>query len=176
MQRKSKVENDRIRRDAFYKTDSRSPISKFDKFRFSGLSYFEYDESACFELNLHEFENKKNVEISDNFGGVQTYIAWGEFRFNYKGTDLRLIAYKNRKASEHLWIPFKDKTNGVETYGAGRYLDLGDSCRVGELWILDLNTAYNPSCAYNENFVCPYVPQENHLEVELRVGERKYHV
>lgn len=77
---------------------------------------------------------------------------------------------------EELFIPFRDKTNGIETYGAGRYIDLyyeRDRTKDGKR-ILDFNKAYNPWCAYNENYACPFVPPENWLDVPIRAGEKAY--
>ena len=75
-----------------------------------------------------------------------------------------------------LWLPFADATSGSTTYGAGRYLydtikgaDLGaDADRV----VLDFNFAYNPSCAYDENWSCPLAPRENRLPFAVTAGER----
>ncbi|MGM0382652.1 MAG: DUF1684 domain-containing protein [Thermodesulfobacteriota bacterium] len=70
----------------------------------------------------------------------------------------------------------KDLTSGKETYGAGRYLDLDyqrDHTPEGK-WLLDLNRAYNPWCAYSKNYVCPFVPIENWLKVPVNGGEKNY--
>jgi uncharacterized protein (DUF1684 family) len=74
-----------------------------------------------------------------------------------------------------LFVPLRDATAGRTTYGAGRYLldtvkgaDLG---RDGDDWVLDLNFAYNPSCAYDPDWACPLAPAGNRLEVEIPVGE-----
>jgi uncharacterized protein (DUF1684 family) len=78
---------------------------------------------------------------------------------------------------ERLFIPFKDATSGRETYGAGRYLDLDyqrDRTPEGK-WILDLNRAYNPWCAYSVDYVCPFVPLENWLKVPVYAGEKAYY-
>ena len=40
---------------------------------------------------------------------------------------------------------------------------------------LDFNVAYNPFCAYNENYACPFVPPENWMKVPILAGEKKYH-
>jgi uncharacterized protein (DUF1684 family) len=75
-----------------------------------------------------------------------------------------------------LFVPVKDATAGHETYGAGRYLldtvkgaDLG-STPSGAL-VVDLNFAYNPSCAYDPAWVCPLAPPGNTLAVPVRAGE-----
>jgi len=75
-----------------------------------------------------------------------------------------------------LFIPFRDATSGQETYGAGRYLDLeaDQHLTADGKWIVDLNRAYNPWCAYSEDYVCPFVLPENWLEVPIRAGEKSY--
>ena len=77
-----------------------------------------------------------------------------------------------------LFLPFRDLTNGHETYGGGRYLydtikgaDLGAG--NGEI-VLDFNFAYNPSCAYSPRWVCPLSPPQNTLAVRLEAGERAF--
>ena len=77
-----------------------------------------------------------------------------------------------------LFLPFADATSGAETYGAGRYLldtvkgaDLGSD---GERLVLDLNFAYNPSCAYDARWACPLAPPANRLPLPLRAGELAY--
>jgi uncharacterized protein (DUF1684 family) len=74
-----------------------------------------------------------------------------------------------------VFVPLRDATAGHTTYGAGRYLldtvkgaDLGHE---GDAWVLDLNFAYNPSCAYDPDWACPLAPRGNRLEAEVPVGE-----
>lgn len=40
--------------------------------------------------------------------------------------------------------------------------------------IIDFNIAYNPSCAYNESFICVLPLEENTLNVEIHAGEKKF--
>ena len=76
-----------------------------------------------------------------------------------------------------VFLPFRDLTNGQESFAGGRYLidtiksaDLG---RTGDgRLILDFNFAYYPSCAYSEAWVCPLSPIENRLRALVRGGER----
>jgi uncharacterized protein (DUF1684 family) len=77
-----------------------------------------------------------------------------------------------------LFIPFRDATNGTETYGAGRYLldaaksaDLGGDAARGSL-VLDFNFAFHPSCAFDPKWACPLAPPDNRLDVPIRAGER----
>ncbi|HET9842949.1 MAG TPA: DUF1684 domain-containing protein [Nocardioides sp.] len=77
-----------------------------------------------------------------------------------------------------IFVPLRDATAGRTTYGAGRYLldtvkgaDLGREGADDLAWVLDLNFAYNPSCAYDPAWACPLAPAGNRLEVEVPVGE-----
>jgi uncharacterized protein (DUF1684 family) len=72
--------------------------------------------------------------------------------------------------SDSLFIPFKDETNGKETYEGGRYIDA--EILPGYEMVLDFNMAYYPSCAYNEKFICVLPPKENVLPIPIRAGER----
>jgi len=80
--------------------------------------------------------------------------------------------------AESLFLPFRDATNGTETYGAGRYLlddaksaDLGGDQARSTL-ILDFNFNYHPSCAFDSKWACPLAPPENRLDVRVEAGER----
>ncbi len=77
-----------------------------------------------------------------------------------------------------IFVPFRDATNGTETYAAGRYLldaaksfDLGGDPVAGTL-VLDFNFAVQPSCAFDPRWACPLAPPENRLDVPIRAGER----
>jgi uncharacterized protein (DUF1684 family) len=87
-----------------------------------------------------------------------------------------LQAYKSDPADDRLFVPFRDKTSGDETHGAGRYLDLEPERHLTAdgTWILDFNEAYNPWCAYSDAYACPLVPPENWLPVPVWAGEKEY--
>jgi len=115
------------------------------------------------------------VKIEDTGGNLREFLKWGKFTFNVNGKTCFLNAYKSEEAETRLFIPFKDATNGKETYGAGRYLDLYEERDyIEDRWILDFNIATNPWCAYSHNYVCPLIPSENILKVEIKTGEKKY--
>ena len=80
-----------------------------------------------------------------------------------------LTIFKDLDGDE-LFLPFADATSGKETYPSGRYLEVHElpDGRV----VADFNYAYNPYCAYNEQWTCPIPPAENRLPVAIRAGER----
>ena len=94
----------------------------------------------------------------------------GTLRFSLGGRELQLAAYDQ---GHELFIPFRDATSGTDSYGAGRYVEahpLGQ-----KRYAIDFNSAYNPYCAYNENWSCPLPPRENWLDVPIRAGEKTFH-
>jgi uncharacterized protein (DUF1684 family) len=73
---------------------------------------------------------------------------------------------------DYLFLPFADLTNGEETYGGGRYLDL--TIPTGNTILLDFNKAYNPYCAYNPKYSCPLVPKQNRLDIPIIAGVKAF--
>ena len=74
-------------------------------------------------------------------------------------------------------MPVKDAAPGRTTYGGGRYLidtvkgaDLGGAAD-GSTLVIDLNFAYQPSCAYDPAWVCPLASPGNTLPGEVVAGE-----
>jgi hypothetical protein len=173
---KTAIRADRGAKDDYFGSNPRSPIPPDERSSFGGLSYYPVDESYRFELPLHEHEEKEPVTVGTSTGGEQRYLRWGEFRVPIDDEAVTLQAYKSDPAEDRLWVPFRDETSGEETYGAGRYLDLEpENHRTAEgLWILDFNQAYNPTCAYSDQYECPLPPTENWLELPIRAGEKAY--
>ena len=106
---------------------------------------------------------------------VVYYRKYGTLTFKINDTICSLTVYQNldlikRKGFEnYLFLPFKDLTSEVTTYGGGRYLDIDIQKR--SQWKIDFNLAYHPYCAYSERYSCPIVPKENKLAVQINAGE-----
>jgi len=166
----------RKQKDMFFAEHFQSPIPIEYRRQFRGLNYFSPKPDYYFELELHEHPQKQMLKIEDTQGNVRSFIRWGEFNFKIENKECKLQAYKSEASEEGLFIPFRDATSGKQTYGAGRYLDLRpeDHLKSEGKWIVDFNKAYNPWCAYNDNYACPFVPPENWLQVEILAGEKNY--
>lgn len=170
-----RLEQEREEKDRFFATHWQSPIPPEERLRFNGLRYYPPDPNFRLELELHEHNDKKTIEIEDTKGNIRRFLRWGEFRFSVGNENCVLQAYKGSPEEERLFIPFRDATSGKETYAAGRYLDLDSRDRTTNgRWILDFNRAYNPWCAYSEDYACPFVPPENWLKVPIKAGEKNY--
>jgi uncharacterized protein (DUF1684 family) len=166
---------EREQKNTFFSIHPQSPIPSEERGKFKGLDYYPPNLGYRLELKLHEHPKKERIRMSYTKGEEQGFVRWGEFRFKIGGREQVLQAYKSNPDEDRLFVPFRDATSGTETYGAGRYLDLEpeSDCTLDGKWVLDFNKAYNPWCAYSENYTCPFVPPENWLEVPIHAGEKK---
>ncbi|MDY7082184.1 MAG: DUF1684 domain-containing protein [Halobacteria archaeon] len=171
---KDDVREFRDEKDEFFRESPQSPIPEDERADFDGLDYFRVDGEYRFELELHEHDDKETVVIETTTGGEREYLRWGEFRFEVDGENCVLQAYKAEADDHNLWVPFRDDTNGDETYGAGRYLDIDEGNETNGNRVVDFNRAYNPFCAYSEEYDCPFIPTENWLDVRIEAGEKSY--
>ena len=161
-------------RDEFFKTHQRSPFNAEEKKAFKGLKYYKFNPNYSFSGEIKRFILHINNQdyyatFLTNKGMNKRYIRYGTFRFQLNGKEHTLQIFKSI-LSDTLFIPFKDKTNGKETYEGGRYIDA--EILPGYRMVLNFNMAYYPSCAYNEKFTCALPPRENDLPVEIKAGEK----
>lgn len=169
------INQERLEKDAYF-SSAESPLSDSLKAHFHGLEYFPFDPAYVFRVKLKLFDEPRELDMITSKGKVKHYVEYGYFEFDMNGTQ-RLNAYRPKPALEghpnYLFIPFKDATTGKESYSAGRYMELtlNDSSGV---YVLDLNSAYNPWCAYSNNYNCPFPPKENSLSIPIYAGEKKF--
>ena len=161
-------------RDVFFRNHQRSPLLLEEKKHFKSLKYYPFDPKYVFAGSIERYifninNPKYYATFLTNKGTNKRYLRYGKFLFGLDGKQYTLEVYKSI-LSDSLFIPFKDKTNGKETYEGGRYIDA--EILSGYKMVLDFNMAYFPSCAYNEKFVCALPPKENMLEIEIPAGER----
>ncbi|HZM81049.1 MAG TPA: DUF1684 domain-containing protein [Candidatus Limnocylindrales bacterium] len=162
-------------RDELFATHPQSPVR--GNASFTGLSYFDPDPAFAVEAGLTAAEGEIQIDTGDT-DGVVTYRRVTVAHTGFGPLTLWWIeAYGGG-----LFLPFRDETHHSHTYGGGRYLTdtvkgtfgRGVQLLDGDRIRLDFNYAYNPSCAYSDEYVCPLAPRENWLEVPIRAGEMKY--
>lgn len=167
---------ERTEKDEFMKSGEGSPFQN-DSIPYTGLKYFDADESYRLKARLEPIEEKKVRIISTSDGKEQKYLEYAFANFELQGTQHKLLILEVMEMGPQrgkLFLAFADETSGNETYGAGRYLDLKKVAAATSI-VLDFNLAYNPYCAYNENYTCPFPPRENILKIAIRAGEKNYH-
>jgi uncharacterized protein len=162
-------------RERLYREHSQSPVQAAERPAFR-LKAWPYDPRLRFEVTVEPLAAA--IELPMSIGGVMPTTPVGRLRFSVMGSEQSLTAYWLGGYADGLFLPFRDATNGTETYGAGRYLldtaksaDLGGDASRNTV-IIDFNFAYQPSCAFDPRWACPLAPPENRLTIRIEAGER----
>ncbi|GAB4449310.1 MAG: DUF1684 domain-containing protein [Anaerolineae bacterium] len=166
------VEMNREQKDQYFRANPYSPIAIEQRVNFTGLNYYPVDVAMRLSLPLERAAEPTPLTIRTNTGEERPFLRIGTVSFEVEGQPATLAIYRGQDHDE-LFVPFRDATSGGETYGAGRYLE-PEELADGNI-LLDFNAAYNPFCAYSDDFSCPLPPAENHLNVPIRAGEMNYH-
>ena len=166
---------DRSRKDAEFRSPDNkfSPVPPEKRASFPPLAYYPVRAEYRAPAALTEIRSDPPVviELPNTAHQLERKVKVGTLSFTLLGQSYQLSAFAERVGDvQRLWVPFRDLTSGLETYGGGRYMDL-DQTATG-LYDLDFNRAYNPYCVYDPSWVCPYPPRENRLEIAIRAGER----
>ena len=169
-------------RDAEFRNASESPLLDEDFAAFKGLKYFPVDEKFRVRAKFTKTPDEKYFMMPTTNKPAK-YIKTGILTFTIDGKQYALAVYKSeyadtnpewkKKYGHAYFIPFKDLTNGKETYGGGRYIYL--KIPEADETVLDFNLTFNPSCAYGrDRYSCPIPPKENFLQTEIKAGEKNF--
>jgi hypothetical protein len=171
-------------RESMYREHPQSPVPVRERAAFRAR-HWPYDPALRFEV---EVELEAPPSPGESNGGVAILPMSAGTALDFTRIGLVTIPFEAGPRSLGLFwmtgyaggtfLPFRDATNGGETYGAGRYLldgaksaDLGGELATGRL-ILDFNFAFQPSCAFDPTWACPLAPPENRLDLRVEAGER----
>ena len=163
---------DRASKDTFMAEDRDSPIPADKKSSLLPLQYFAPDPSFVVPASLKLQDDRPVFEMPTSTGTIRRMQLVGVLEFTLAGQAMTLGAFveEGTRQISTLFVPFADVTTGSETYPAGRYLDLHPTATG--YYTIDFNRAYNPYCAYNSTYECPYPPPSNRLTVAVRAGEK----
>ncbi|WP_235522268.1 DUF1684 domain-containing protein [Cellulomonas sp. Root137] len=160
------------RRDELLAEHPASPLDAATKASFEGLDIPHYDAAYRFECEIRPAPAQR-LDVSTGTDGVVPFERIADVEVGDLGT---LAVWRLRGYAGGLFVPVKDAS--PDTYGGGRYLldtikgaDLG---MAGTRLVVDLNFAYNPSCAYDPAWTCPLATRANTLAAEVPVGERVF--
>lgn len=157
-------------KDENFASSEDSPIQ--DKSQFKGLNYYPFNKDFIVDFVLEKAEKAKEVELKMTDGTTKKLILFGILKSEISGFTVSLTLYQHENGD--FFLPFKDKTAPTETYGGGRFLDLPLTNVKNNRLRVDFNLAYNPYCAYNEDFACPIPPAENTLPIRIEAGEKLF--
>jgi uncharacterized protein (DUF1684 family) len=149
-----------------------SPIPPEHRPGFRGVPVAPYDPSLRFVVPVDNDVAPARIEMESGTDGMVAFERAGVARLPGVGD---LDVWWLASYGGGIFVPIKDARTDGATYPGGRYLidtvkgaDLGGS--NGSL-VLDLNFAYNPSCAYDPAWACPLAPPGNTVRVPVMAGE-----
>lgn len=161
-----------------YKDPEKSPLPDRYRKNFNGLDFFPVDTNYVVIAKFVRTPEALPFMMPTTTGRTSKETVYGIAHFSLNGKEHQLEIYQNKKLMleekyrDYLFLPFLDGTNGEETYGGGRYIDL--SIPDTDFIVIDFNKAYNPYCAYNKKYSCPIVPTINNLSTKVEVGVKAF--
>jgi hypothetical protein len=135
--------------------------------------WYPYDARAALRVQLSPPERTGTMRILAPDGVEVEATNAGTVTFVLAGKTHRLRVMRLPGASDdesELEVYFRDETNGRGSYPSGRFVALIPE--AGGQFLLDLNRARNPYCAYNTAYPCPAPWQGNALSIPVSTGER----
>jgi len=161
-----------------FKNPEVSPLPDRLRKDFQALEYFVPDTNYIVLAHFKRTPNALPFLMSTTTDEKSEEVVYGVVSFELNGLKHQLEVYQNselkmqEKYQDYLFLPFLDNTNGKETYGGGRYIDL--TIPNGDSILIDFNKAYNPYCVYNKKYSCPLVPRQNYLKTRVLAGVKDF--
>ncbi|CAN5747856.1 DUF1684 domain-containing protein [soil metagenome] len=158
-------------RDRLLREHPTSPVPPAARARYPGADVAPYDPAYRFVVPVDTDVEQAPREVSTGTDGVVSLELAGRVDLTGLG---RLELWWLGGYGGGLFLPLRDTSEC--SYGGGRYVldtvkgaDLGgDAAGL----VVDLNFAYQPSCAYDEAWACPLPGPGNAVGVPVPVGER----
>ena len=162
-------------RDELLRSHPASPVPAAARATYPGAPYAPYDPALRFTVEV-EPAPPERIEVVTGTDGVVAFTRFGRVTLGGLGA---LDVWWHAGYGGGVFLPVADADPA--TYGGGRYVldttkgaDLGgevDPATGRGALVVDLNFAYNPSCAYDPAWACPLAPPGNRLAVPVAVGE-----
>jgi uncharacterized protein len=168
-------------RERLFREHPQSPLPETTRATFRA-THFDPDPSLRFEVTIEPAPppapGAVALELPNSGTDALSFTRIGRIEIPFREGGRSLSVFWMAGYSGGLFVPFRDATNGNETYAAGRYLldtakgaDLGGDPERGTI-VVDFNFATQPSCAFDPRWACPLAPPENRLDIAIRAGER----
>jgi uncharacterized protein (DUF1684 family) len=164
-----------------FSNPAESPLTAEERKQFKTLPFYSTRYEYYVEATLLRDSLAQPFEMVTSTARRPLYRTYGTLRFVLNGQPQQLAVYQNLELmkrpgfADYLFVPFTDLTNGHGSYGGGCYLDLRIPPAGSTIMQLDFNQAYNPSCAYNQQYSCPVPPAENRLNIAIPAGVQSDH-
>jgi len=159
-------------RNELLATHPESPIPAADRATFTGVPVAPYDPRLRFTARVDTNVEPMRIDVSTGTDGVVPFERAGVVHLPGVGD---LDVWWLASYGGGIFVPIRDTRTDGATYPGGRYVldtakgaDLGGD---GGFLAVDLNFAYNPSCAYDPAWACPLAPPGNVVPVAVTAGE-----
>lgn len=168
---RDRIASFRREKEVFLLSNQESPLSDVPT-RFDELAWFPLDLEYRVVARFQPAQSRETETLSSTKGPARKYERVATFGFTIDGDHHVLTGYQV-EGEDTLFVPFTDETNGNETPEFGRYLDVdtGDA-GTGDDVVLEFNLAQVPYAAYSDEYTSTVPPDENHVSVAIRAGER----
>jgi uncharacterized protein (DUF1684 family) len=157
----------RHERPYFRVRDAEAPLLS----EFEGIERWPVDEVWRIRARWVEYDEPQVRHFPDVLGVAEPAEVTGEARFTVGDTEYAL--FPNSVSDTGMFFVFGDATNGLETYGGGRFLYTDPADEDGTI-VLDFNRAYNPPCVFTPYATCPLPADGNFLDLEITAGEKMF--
>ncbi len=169
---REELEHERTMKDEFMARHPESPFV-LGRVPFHALVYFPPDPAFRVTARLVRLPTPAEAYLRTNRDNQAVMRYLGDLTFRLEGRSLRLRVYHaGEGVGRSVFVPFRDRTTGHGSHDAGRYLTL--ELNEKDVYDLDFNRAFNPYCAYTDDYECSYPPADNDLPVSVRAGEREW--
>ncbi len=138
---------------------------------FEHFEYFLPNEAFVFAGEFTATNQGKEFSLTMTDSTTTVVPLAGTAVIEVDGKPVKLQLFDE---GETYLLPFNDLTNGQETYGGGRYINIDRKSVNGGKITIDFNEAHNFYCAYNFNYICPIPPAENSIQTKISAGEKTY--
>ncbi len=141
-----------------------------------GLNFFPVSAAYIVPARLERYEDPEVITMPTSSDRLAEYRVYGRVSFELLGRPDTLTVFETTMTQlpeeyrNLLFLPFRDRTTGTDTYGGGRYLDLPKP--GGDRILIDFNRAYHPYCAYSYGYSCPVPPAANFVDQRVEAGIR----
>jgi uncharacterized protein (DUF1684 family) len=160
-------------RDRLLREHPASPVPDAERASYPGALVAPYDPAFRFVVPVDRDVEPARRDVRTGTDGVVPMERIGRVELpGLGGLDVWWVAVYGGG----VFVPLRDATSARTSYGGGRYLldtikgaDLGGD--AGGL-VVDLNFAFQPSCAYDDAWACPLPGPGNTLAAAVPVGEQ----
>ena len=159
-------------RNDLLRTHPDSPVPLAQRQSFTGVPVAPYNPQLRFLVEVDPEVEPVRIEVTAGTDGIVPFERVGVVHLEGLGD---LDVWWLATYGGGIFVPIRDIRSDGATYPGGRYVidtvkgaDLGGD---NGILVVDLNFAYNPSCAYDPAWACPLAPPGNTVQQPVDAGE-----